>query len=169
MAVEAYRKYFGDRGLYENDVYPGVPDALEALCLEGFELAVATSKPLVFAERILVHFELAPNFTIVVGSELDGSRRHKHEVIAACLTQLGNTEIVVMVGDRAHDVIGARAHGIPCIGVGWGYAREGELADAGAAIVIDRPAQLLPAINSIIDSEYGGAPSSSNPPTRRQG
>jgi phosphoglycolate phosphatase len=72
MAVEAYRRYFGDKGLYENYVYPGVPDALVALGNEGFELAVATSEPLVFAERILVHFELAPYFRFVVGSELDG-------------------------------------------------------------------------------------------------
>jgi phosphoglycolate phosphatase len=156
-AVEAYREYFGKRGLYENEVYPGVPDALDALRAEGFGLVVATSKPRVFAERILRHFKLAHHFAIVVGSELDGSRRHKHEVVAACLDQIGTTKIVAMVGDREHDVRGAAAHGIPCVGVAWGYAGDEELADAGAAIVIDKPAQLLRALTSIIGSEDRGA------------
>jgi phosphoglycolate phosphatase len=153
VAVGTYRQYFGERGLYENDVYVGVPNALEALCIEGFKLAVATSKPLVFAERILAHQQLAQYFTVVVGSELDGSRRHKRYVIAECLRQLGEIENVVMVGDRAQDVRGATAHGISCIGVAWGYALEGELADAGAVTVIDEPAQLLQAVTTIIDPE----------------
>jgi phosphoglycolate phosphatase len=107
----------------------------------------------VFAERILAHYQLAQYFTIVVGSGLDGSRRLKRQVIAGCLSQLGETENRVMVGDRAHDVRGAAAHGMSCIGVAWGYGREGELTEAGAVTVIDWPAQLLQAVTSIIDPE----------------
>jgi phosphoglycolate phosphatase len=145
-AVASYREYFGDSGLYENAVYAGIPEALERLRNEGFELGVATSKPGAFAELILEHFDLAGFFTTVVGSELDGSRRHKDEIIAACLEQLPNRDVIAMVGDRAQDVVGAAAHAMPCVGVTWGYAGDGELARAGAVAIVDTPTELSPAL-----------------------
>ena len=95
-------------------------------------------------QRILEHFDLARFFTTVVGSELDGSRRHQNEIIAACLEQLHDRDVIAMVGDRAHDVVGAAAHAMPCVGVTWGYASDGELARAGAAAIIDTPSELSP-------------------------
>lgn len=102
-AVAAYPEYFSDRGLYENTVYVGVPEVLEALRSEGFGLGMATSKPGLFGERILEHFDLTGYFTTVVGSKMDGSRRHKDEVIAGFLVELPDVNVVAIVGDRAQD------------------------------------------------------------------
>jgi phosphoglycolate phosphatase len=144
-AIAAYREYFTDRGLYENTVYAGIEPVLVALRAAEVRLAVASSKPTVFVERILEHFGLRPHFEAVVGSELDGSRIHKHDVIVEALAQLGDPhrDATVMVGDREHDMRGATEAGLVAIGVAWGYAAEGELEAAGAAIVVATPADLL--------------------------
>ncbi len=144
-AVALYRERFTVRGLYENRVYDGIPAALQVLQGRGDRLAVATSKPEPFAVRILEHFGLAESFVLVGGATLDGSRRHKADVVGHVLASLGETE-AVMVGDRAQDVLGAAAHGLPCVGVSWGYARPGELAAAGARLVVDAPAELPDAL-----------------------
>jgi phosphoglycolate phosphatase len=132
QAVEDYREYFSDTGLYENTVYPGIPALLEELSSRGLRLALATSKPTVFAERILTHFELAKHFEHVVGSFLDGRRVEKAEVVADALAALSGVsrEGAALVGDREHDVAGARANGIRAIAVGWGYGTNEELAAA---------------------------------------
>ncbi len=144
-AIASYREYFSEHGLYENGVYDGVEPALVALRGAGVRLAVATSKPTVFAERILEHFALTSHFESVVGSELDGTRVHKHDVITEALIRLDETNLdaTVMVGDRAHDVLAAALVGIRSIGVAWGYAAEGELEAAGASAVVATPADLL--------------------------
>jgi phosphoglycolate phosphatase len=131
-AVEDYREYFSDRGLYENEVYAGIPELLARLRAEGRRLALATSKPTVFAERILEHFDLARHFERVVGSFLDGTRVEKSEVVATALAGVAGVplERVVMVGDRKHDVHGARANGIDAIAVAYGYGSEAELRGA---------------------------------------
>lgn len=141
-AVAAYRECFIERGMYENAVYDGIPDLLGALAARGMLLAVATSKPTVYARRILEHFALGHFFDVVVGAELDGSRRHKAEIVAEVLVRLPSSG-AVMVGDRAQDVAGAAANGLPCVGVAWGYAGDGELEAAGAACVATSPADLL--------------------------
>ena len=143
-AVGLYRERFTAVGLYENRVYEGIPEALTALRDAGHRLAVATSKPTVFAERIVEHFGLARHLDLVVGATLHGSRRHKADVIAVVLQELaGLPADAVMVGDREQDVRGARAHGMRSIGVRWGYAEDGELEGAGAGVLVRSPAELV--------------------------
>lgn len=145
-AVAYYRDYFSVTGLYENAVYPGIPRLLERLRAGGRRLVLATSKPTVFAEKILRHFALDPYFSLVVGSNLDGTRTEKGEVIGEALAQLGPScakESIVMVGDREHDVIGARAYGLACIGVTYGFGSPAELQAAGAAFLADSVEDLL--------------------------
>lgn len=142
-AIVLYRERFGDRGLYENHVYEGIPGALAVLCASGHRLAVATSKPTPFAERIVQHFGLSGYFDLVAGATFDGLRRHKADVIAYALSELGAPAAgAVMVGDREQDITGARAHGMRSVGVRWGYAVEGELERAGADAIVGTPAEL---------------------------
>lgn len=142
VAIAAYRAHFAEIGLYENAPYEGIDTALREL-IEDFRLAVATSKPTVFAERILEHFALDSYFDVVVGAELDGRRSDKHEVVTEALRQLMVLPGAgLMVGDREHDIVGAAHVGMSCIGVSWGYADAGELEAAGACRVIDSPEEL---------------------------
>jgi phosphoglycolate phosphatase len=143
-AVADYREYFEPRGMYENAVYPGIPELLERLRANGVRLALATSKPTLYAERILVHFELAPHFEHVVGSFLDGRRTDKAELVADALALLDGVprERAVLVGDRRHDLLGARANGIAAIAVGYGYGAREELIDAGAERLAESVAAL---------------------------
>ncbi len=141
QAVTYYRERFDDVGLFENIVYPGIASLLEALVKAGYILAVATSKPERASIRILEHFDLLKYFTTVVGSELDGSRSKKADVIKEVFKRLDINEELkkrcVMVGDRKHDIIGAQENGICSIGVEYGYAEPGELRNAGASLVVD--------------------------------
>jgi len=148
-AVELYRERFRDHGLYENRVYEGVPEALAALAAVPLRLAVATSKPTPFAQRIVEHFGLDVHLDVVAGATLDGSRRTKADVIRFALTALAaDPADAVMVGDRAQDVAGARTLGLPSIGVTWGYAEPGELEAAGADQVVGTPQEL---VNALVD------------------
>ena len=144
-AVAEYRRYFAQKGIYENQVYPGIEVVLSALRDKGVTLAVATSKPTAFATQILDHFGLSGFFSHVSGSELEGRARYKDEVIMRALTALSlvGRRDVCMVGDRATDVTGAAAAGLPAIAVRWGYAADGELECAGAAAIVQTPAELL--------------------------
>ena len=143
-AVADYREYFEPHGMYENAVYPGIPELLARLRANGVRLALATSKPTVYAERILVHFELAPHFEHVVGSFLDGRRTDKAELVADALALLDGVprERAVLVGDRMHDLAGARANGIAAIAVGYGYGAREELVGAGAERLAESVAAL---------------------------
>lgn len=139
-ATEKYRERFSTVGKFENGVIPGIVPMLEKLKAAGKIMAVATSKPWVFAEQILKKYELDSYFSVVVGSELDGTRDAKDEVILETLKRLGlekGTEKAIMVGDRKHDILGARKCGMDGIGVEFGYAEEGELQEAGAIAVAD--------------------------------
>ena len=122
-AVDLYREYFSTSGMYENEVYPGIPDLLADLKSKGKQLIVATSKPTVFANQILHAFNLCQYFTTVVGSHLDGTRTSKTEIIAHALSSLEESKdnSVVMVGDREHDIIGAQGNAIDSIAVTYGY------------------------------------------------
>lgn len=143
-AVAKYRERFSVTGLFENRVLEGIPEMLERLLSAGKRLAVATSKPEVFAVRILEKFDLAKYFEVITGAELDGRRNAKDEVIAECLRRMDVTgkSGVLMIGDRRHDIIGAKKCGVKSAGVRFGYAEEGELEAAGADLIFDTPAQL---------------------------
>ena len=146
-AIAAYREHFATDGLFENAPYAGINEALAQIVGDADAVAVATSKPTIFAERILDHFGLDAYFDAIVGAELDGRRSTKADVIGEALERLGaDAADCVMVGDREHDVIGAAAHGIPCVGVAWGYAEPGELLAAGAHSVIEHLPDLPQAI-----------------------
>ena len=149
QAVIYYRERFSTVGLFENDIYPGIAQMLERLKQAGRRLAVASSKPTVFVKQILEHFEILSYFDVVVGSELDGTRVKKEEVVEEALRQLlcdGNGHDIDMVGDRKFDVEGAKAHGIDSIGVAYGYAACGELEEAGADVIVDTVEELEKAL-----------------------
>lgn len=131
-AVDFYREYFSTSGIYENEVYPGIPDLLADLKSKRKELIVATSKPTVFANQILKAFSLHQYFTTVVGSHLDGTRTSKAKIIAHALSSLGELQenSAVMVGDREHDIIGAQGNAIDSIAVTYGYGSLLELQRA---------------------------------------
>lgn len=138
-AIAAYRDYFAHRGIFENRLYDGIPELLQRLQAAGIPMAMATSKPTVYAEKIAAHFGIAQYFDYIAGANLDGTRERKADVIAHALQVLApppGTQIV-MVGDREFDVLGAAEHGIPCIGLLWGYGSREELVAAGADVIVE--------------------------------
>ena len=145
-AVAAYRAHYAAGAVLDAAVHPGIPELLVHLRAEGATLTVATSKPEPFALRLLEHVGLLPRFATVHGATLDGAVRHKDQVVGAALAAHPNGERPVLVGDRSHDVLGARVHGLPCIGAGWGPAPPGELAAAGAAAIAATPAEVPAAL-----------------------
>jgi phosphoglycolate phosphatase len=145
-AVTAYRAHYTGGAMFDAPAYPGIPELLAALRADGVTLAVATSKPEAFAVAILEHVGLLGQFASVHGATLDGAVRHKDQVVGAALAAHPEGVDPVLVGDRAQDVLGAAAHGLPCIGAGWGPAPDGELEAAGAAVVAASPADVLTAL-----------------------
>lgn len=139
-AIPIFHEYFTDRGMYENKVYPGIPEMLSDLREAGCVLAVATSKPEIFAEQILDHFGLLGYFHLVGGADMNETRVRKGEIIEYTLKRLEREVMdraidraeVLMVGDRMHDVMGAAEAGVPCVGVLYGYGGREELVSAGA-------------------------------------
>ena len=136
-AVEKYREYFSEKGIFENAIYDGIADLLKLQAASGKTLTVATSKPTVYAEKILKHFNIEAYFRFVAGSELDGRRSKKDLVIQYALDNLNISDKnkVIMVGDREHDILGAKELGIDSIGVLYGYGDYKELSEAGAAYI----------------------------------
>lgn len=141
--VAAYRESYTAGGMLDNSVYPGVRDLLRTLRADGVRVVVATSKPEVFARQILEHFALDTLVEAICGSTLDGTRSSKADVVEHALATaaagpggLPPRREIVMVGDREHDILGAREHGLETIAVTWGYARPGELAAAGPLAVV---------------------------------
>lgn len=144
-AVELYRERFAPVGIFENTVYPGIPELLESLRAKGFRLAVASSKPEKFVARILEHFRLDGYFGEAVGATMDQRRTAKADVIEEALRRLDLAERrgqVLMIGDREHDVLGARTAGLDCVGVSYGYGSREELEAAGAAAIAASPEEL---------------------------
>jgi phosphoglycolate phosphatase len=143
-ALALYRERFADIGLYENAVYPDIEHVLAELARPGRRLFVATSKPAVYAKRIVEHFGLARHFETVFGSELDGTRVHKDELLAYAIA-IARTDPAqsIMIGDRSHDVVGAKKNGMNAIGVAYGYGSPEELIEAGASHVCDTPRAIL--------------------------
>ncbi|MDF2938701.1 MAG: phosphoglycolate phosphatase [Paenibacillaceae bacterium] len=142
-AVAAYREYYSVTGLYENLLYDGIRELLELLKAQGRKLIVATSKPTVFSQTILEHFQIASYFDHIVGSNLDGTLSEKAEIIAHILehNQLDKSS-VVMIGDRKFDIIGAHANKIDSIAVGFGYGSEAELLGAEPTHYVKTVAEL---------------------------
>jgi len=142
VGLEVYREYYHDVGMFENNLYDGVPDLIKELHGEGVTLSTATSKPEFSASRIIEHFDLREYFTFIGAADLAGTRDDKSAVIAHTLENLqasSQTRSIVMMGDRRHDVEGAREHGIDTIGVLWGYGTAEELSAAGAVALAERP------------------------------
>jgi len=141
-AMEVYRSRYNTIGLFENTPYPGIRELLERLKADGHRLFVATSKPESMAVRILEKFDLSKYFDIICGATFDKSRDCKEAVIAYLLEQTGDPSRAVMVGDTAYDVIGAKAHGIPTVGVAWGYGKVEDMVNAGAAAIANSMEEL---------------------------
>jgi phosphoglycolate phosphatase len=141
-AMALFRERFADVGLFENDVYDGVPAMLEAAARVTSALFIATSKPAVFADRIVKHFGLDRHFAGVYGAELGGRFDHKTDLLAHLLQTEGVVpESAIMVGDRASDIVAARQNGVRSIGVSWGYGSEAELIGAGPDALCPAPDQ----------------------------
>lgn len=146
-AVAKYRERFKDIGLFENEVYKGIPRMLRRLRDKGVHMAIASSKPTVFVERILKHFHIDKYFQVVVGSELDGKRSNKSEVVKEALSKLYKgrtieTERFYMIGDRKFDVEGAKVFGIESVGVSYGYGSVEELKEAHADYIVQSVEEL---------------------------
>ncbi len=146
-AIQVYRSRYIPIGKFENIPYPGIRELLEALKAEGHKLYVATSKPETMAVEILEHFDLAKYFDQICGASMDASRSSKEAVIAYLLEQNGRADNMVMVGDTKFDVIGAKKHGIPTIGVAWGYGEVADMRAAGAAAIAQTTEELYALIH----------------------
>ncbi|WP_028346914.1 HAD family hydrolase [Bradyrhizobium murdochi] len=147
-AVTLYRERFSDIGLYENGVYDGIDEVLTALRASGHRLFVATSKAHVFAERIIDHFGLRKHFERVFGAELDGTRADKSHLLEYALKEVAvDPSKTLMIGDRSHDMLGAKNNGMKGIGVLYGYGSRAELIEAGAHHVCATPGAILGCIS----------------------
>ena len=146
-AVEYYRERYSTTGIFENRPYPGVEKMLQELRRKKYLLAVASSKPEYYVKQILDYFNLTEYFDEIVGSEMNGARTNKTEVIEETLKRLGldhHREQVIMVGDKEHDVLGARKAGLDCVAVSYGYGTEEELAAS-------QPLQTVASAEEILD------------------
>ncbi len=148
-AIGFYRERFATIGLFENLLYPEILEVLQSLQTEGYRTYIATSKPQIYARQIIEHFGMTGLFDRVYGSELDGTRSNKGELIQYILqTENLAIEQTVMVGDRSHDIIGAKRNGLYVIGVTYGYGTEAELLDCGADAIAHSPTQILNLLNN---------------------
>jgi len=143
-AIEYFREYYRDKGLYENILYDGIGALLKTLKDNGYILAIATSKPTPFAKTILQYFELDGYFEFIGGSKLDNTRTAKSEVIEHVLENLNIQDIskVIMIGDREHDIHGAKSHNMKSIGVLYGFGSREEFEQSGADIIVESVADL---------------------------
>ncbi|WP_066174474.1 HAD family hydrolase [Bacillus marinisedimentorum] len=143
-AIDLYREMFKEKGMFENELYSNIPLLLKSLKEQGFTLVVATSKPTVFAEQILKYFNIEHYFQLIVGSNLDGTRASKTEIIQYILDKYNEHELseFIMIGDRKHDIIGASNTGIDSIGVTYGYGSFEELSQSNPTHIIKRVNQL---------------------------
>ncbi|MEO7100355.1 MAG: HAD family hydrolase [Luteolibacter sp.] len=152
--VRTYRERYGSIGLFENSVYPDIENTLIELRELGHTLHVATSKATVYAQPIIDHFGLGKYFATVNGSELDGTRANKAQLIAHLLEREKIApQDAVMIGDREHDMIGAKANGVTAIGVLWGYGTEDEQKETGAFTCVSSPLDLADIVSGIADNQ----------------
>lgn len=142
-AIAVYRSRYIPIGKFENTPYPGIRELLQTLHSHGHRLYIATSKPEGMSRDILEHFDLAKYFTRICGASMDASRSTKEEVIAYLLEVSGEKEHMIMVGDTKFDILGAKHHGIPAIGVSWGYGKVEDMEAAGASVIASSAQELL--------------------------
>ncbi|MBE6773976.1 MAG: HAD family hydrolase [Ruminococcaceae bacterium] len=143
-AITVYREYFRNKGIFENEVYEGVRELLENIKASGRKTVLATSKPEEFAVRILEHFDLAKYFDVVAGASMDEKRNKKGDVIKYAMEKGAfRSENAVMIGDREHDIFGARENGLDSIGVLYGYGSRQELENAGADYIAESVQDIL--------------------------
>ncbi|PZV17446.1 MAG: HAD family hydrolase [Pseudanabaena sp.] len=143
-AIDFYRDRFATVGLFENALYPEIPETLKSICAAGYRTFIATSKPYIFAKRIIEHFELSSLFDGIYGSELDGTHSDKGELIRhILLTENLIPAKTMMVGDRSHDAIGAKKNQIIAIGVTYGYGTEEELRNHGVDLIANSPMEIV--------------------------
>jgi phosphoglycolate phosphatase len=141
--IEKYRARFRRVGIYENQLYPGIVEALRQLRQSGHSLSIATSKPTIFARQIIAHHGLDEFFQVIEGSELDGTRSDKRELLAHLLKRPHPAAgPVVMIGDRLYDMVAAKFNQVTGVGVLWGYGSREELTTAGASVLIETPPAL---------------------------
>ncbi len=156
-AVAAYRRHYGESGLFGSVPYPGIGKSLAEMKRTGLRLYLATSKRAVFASRILDHLKLAAYFDGIHGAVPSGALDHKPELLAHVLSKHGlSASHSLMVGDRRYDISGAHAVGMRGLGVLWGYGTRDELETAGADQLADSPADLSDTVVSMIDGEPPG-------------
>ncbi len=144
--VATYRERYSETGIWENSVYEGIPEVLCILKCSGKRLAVATSKPQHMAEKVLEKFELAEYFEVICGSKADGKKAEKTKILQDVLEALGcedKKDQVVLIGDTKYDVQGAKAVGIDCVGVSYGYGTREELEEYGAVKICSTPGELV--------------------------
>ncbi|MGE7997429.1 HAD family hydrolase [Lysinibacillus sp. NPDC093190] len=151
QAIAYYRERFIQTGMYENKLYQNISPLLEYLQKEGYQLAIATSKPTVFAEQIIQYFNLEHFFDLVAGSNLDGTRSAKGEVIAFVREHFYEVNIdqLIMIGDRKYDIVGAHENQIDSIGVTYGYGSREELTDAQATYIVNSVNELQELFNRL--------------------
>lgn len=153
-AVEKYREYFKDKGIFENELYPGMEQLLKTITEQDGKIVLATSKPEVFAKRILEYFHIDKYFTFAAGSTLDTTRNKKADVIRYALDTLGIApEEAIMIGDRKHDVIGAKENSMACIGVLFGYGDREELESAGADVIVETVEELEEKMKKLLKTD----------------
>lgn len=148
-AVAAYRERFNATGMFENSVFPGIPEALRQLRASGHALQVVTAKPAVSARRVLEHFALDTFFDAIHGPDLADRTCNKADLVGAALKVAGDGTGAVMIGDRADDIAAAQAHRIRAVGVAWGYGLHSELVEAGADYVAETVDDLVAWVRSI--------------------
>ena len=145
VAVDTYREYYKERGIFENTVYEGIPELLKTEKERGKTVVLASLKPEAFAIRILEHYGLSKYFDFVSAARMDHSRETKGEIIEKAMKQLGITDksAVLMIGDRQNDIVGAKENGVDSAGVTYGYGSRDELLGAGATYMVNAPLELL--------------------------
>ena len=144
QAIDFYREYYSEKGIFENIPYPGIDTLLQKLCGGGITCLVATSKPENFAVKVLEHFGIYKNFSVVCGPDISQLHSEKSDIIAEALNRLNikDTQNCLMVGDRIFDVEGAHCRGVRAAGVLWGYGTKEELENAGADFIINNISEL---------------------------
>lgn len=144
-AIFYYREYYQKKGLYQNQVYQGIPELLTSLNELGYQLYIATSKPEIFAKELLMHFKLADYFRGIYGASLDGVRSEKSEVIAYALraARIVVKKEVIMIGDRKHDILGGKENQLDTIGVLYGFGDREELQKAQATYLVSTPEEIM--------------------------
>jgi phosphoglycolate phosphatase len=143
-ALRFYRERFSATGFSENRVYPDISEMLADLTASGFRLYLATSKPSIYAQKIIHHFGLTKYFLGIYGSELDGRHENKGDLLRFLLDSEGlNVKKTAMVGDRSHDMLGAKANNLCAVGVTWGYGSREELEDGGADVICGSPSEVF--------------------------